>query len=74
MESLTGVTGSPQLSEGDRWMEVARVVLPAQQIQQEVTTMQQRFIDRFQGSRGESYMFLFQFVCLDVCIICMSRP
>ena len=58
MQPLTDLSGTPQLSEDERWMEVARIAFPKQRNEQEVIAQQQRFIDRFQGSRSERYVYL----------------
>ena len=57
-EPLTDLAGSPQLSGADRWMEAARIAFPKPRNEQEVTAMQQRFTERFQGSRSERYVYL----------------
>ena len=58
MQPLTDLSGTPQLSEDERWMEVARIAFPKQRNEQEVIAEQQRFVDRFQGSRSERYVYL----------------
>ena len=58
MQPLTDLSETPQLSEDERWMEVARIAFPKQRNEQEVIAQQQRFIDRFQGSRSERYVYL----------------
>ena len=58
MQPLTDLSTTPQLSEDERWMEVARIAFPKQRNEQEVIAEQQRFVDRFQGSRSERYVYL----------------
>ena len=58
MQPLTDLSETPQLSEDERWMEVARIAFPKQRNEQEVIAEQQRFVDRFQGSRSERYVYL----------------
>ena len=56
--TLTDLSETPQLSEDERWMEVARIAFPKQRNEQEVIAEQQRFVNRFQGSRSERYVYL----------------
>ena len=58
MQPLTDLSETPQLSEDERWMEVARIAFPKQRNEQEVIAEQQRVIERFQGSRSERYVYL----------------
>ena len=58
MDPLADLSGSPQLPEVGRWMEAARIAFPMHRHEQEVTAMQQRFINRFQGNRSERHVYL----------------
>ena len=58
MQPLTDLSETPQLSEDERWMEVARIAFPKQRNEQEVIAEQQQFVDRSQGSRSDRYVYL----------------